>query len=246
MMLRADLKLDLDASATSAPARRTGGGLRDVFTDPVVLGTLLLAAGAAVYGYHLDAGVGSETQAVEDSVSSALREAQRIESDRRRAEDLADTRGTVDRQLDAIRRIDTNRYSFVHLMDQASDAMLSHVWLESITTTQDRLDSGDVGFRIVGFAPDNDTVSRFLESLGRSPFLDGIAFASASALTLGAEDVVHFALDGHTVLPDESFLETSGTLLGGGAAGSPVGTLPIPSDSNPMGFGAFPPSNDDS
>jgi Tfp pilus assembly protein PilN len=207
-MLRIDLQTDIGYSSRGGPLQRVlSSRALELLRDPAVAGAILLSITAMVLGGWVNHKLNLQLDVAREAVEVESQEATRLKEDLRRTQELSERRAKVEGLIAQIGGIDRNRYAYVLLMDQVAAAIPSNVWVEAIFSNSLNEQTGNVDFRLHGFAPGVDQVSIFMQQLEMSPFLNGITYINATPEKLGASDVVRFELSGTTTLPDEAFLE---------------------------------------
>lgn len=207
MIIRVDLKLPLEARTTNH-LRRVGAGLLEVLQDPAVIGVCLIAASAVVFAGVLDHRANVRLERLEQSVRAAVRDSIRFEQDLRASDELRRKRVDIERRIADVRTIDHNRFAFVHVLDHAASALVADVWLEEVLTISHDPETGHVQVQLIGFAPNSQTVQRYIDLLERSPFIAGASLASSTTQTINHQEAVRFMIIVSSEVPDVSYLHT--------------------------------------
>jgi len=168
-----------------------------------------------------------ERRAVQDSTRyvAVLRERNRAEAQR----------DSVQRQLDIIKSIDNDRFTWAHVMDEVSRALPPYTWLKSIVQTAviappapapvppPNAGKGDKGkpapppppppppvlkFQIGGNTVDIQALTRFMKLLEASPFVKNVTIAKAELVNLDGKEVQEFLLEAEYERPDASVIAT--------------------------------------
>lgn len=232
-MIRVDLKLDLPTQKRRA-LTHSGSGLLDALTDPFVLISTVLILFAAVAFLGLNLTSSNRQREIEQSIATLRATASQIEAEIGQAEDLRTQRETIGRHVDNIRKIDTNRFAFAHLLDNLANATPAELWVESVNETR-RSDTGEVTADIEGVAPSNEVLTQFIDRIENSPFLGNVVFKAAQQMTMSSQTAVRFGLSVTTTLPDAAYLEMQSIRATGvdpvssrNRSGSGVQPLPAP------------------
>jgi len=166
-----------------------------------------------------------ERRAVQDSTRyvAVLRERNRAELQR----------DSVQRQLDIIKTIDNDRFTWSHVMDEVSRALPPYTWLKSIVQTAviaapapapapppAKADKGKpvpppppppppvLKFQIGGNTVDIQALTRFMKLLEASPFIKNVTIAKAELVNLDGKEVQEFLLEAEYERPDASVIAT--------------------------------------
>lgn len=165
-------------------------------------------------------------QALHDSTTLAAAIAARAKATSRR--------DSLSRQLRVIAAIDSNRYLWAHVLDEASRALPTYTWLTAVQQTSaaptppaphtapgakpaadapaklipDSAASGVVKFRIVGHTVDLQALTLFMRDLEASPFVRNVQLAKSEPVTGEGKDVTEFTLDAEAERAPKSALRT--------------------------------------
>ena len=216
----------------TAIAGKAGSRVKDPFM--IAAAVSILAAVGAVGTLHVaqtqraDELTERERKAVQDSTRyvAVLRERNRAEAQR----------DSVQRQLDIIKSIDNDRFTWSHIMDEVSRALPPYTWLKSIVQTAviappvpvapappPNAGKGDKGkpapppppppppvlkFQIAGHTVDIQALTRFMKLLEASPFVKNITIAKAELVNLDGKEVQEFLLEAEYERPDASVIAT--------------------------------------
>lgn len=143
---------------------------------------------------------------------------------RKRQFELA--RDSVLYQIEVIKGIDRDRYTWPHLLDAVTKALPAYTWLEGLQSQGAEGDSsGGPSFQISGKTVDMQAFTRFLRNLEESPFIQSVAPVSTGLVADQGRDVTTFVISARYQIPDSSQLTTQplaatvvrGVRSGGGA-----------------------------
>ena len=152
-----------------------------------------------------------EQQAVQDSTRYAA-----VLKERRRAESQRDS---VVRQLNIIKAIDNDRYTWPHIMDDVSKALPPYTWITSLqqTSVPQTASSAAEGvqgeaapvappmkFRVTGNTVDIQALTRFMRMLEQSPFIQNVTLAKSDLAMIEGKEVTDFSLEAEFQKPDSS------------------------------------------
>lgn len=182
--------------------------------DPFMLG----AAGAVALSLLVVAGLWftqtaearelgeREQQAVQDSTRYAA-----VLKERRRAEAQRDS---VMTQLNIIKSIDNDRYTWPHIMDDVSKALPPYTWLTGVQqtsvaqTASSETDSAGppppMKFRVTGNTVDIQALTRFMRMLEQSPFIQNVTLSRSDLAMIEGKEVTDFSLEAEFQRPDSS------------------------------------------
>lgn len=243
-MIRVDLQLPVDPSIKTSFAKR-GAGFLQLIQDPVVIGVFLIAILTFVFALVLDRRAHIRHETLDASVRSAVRDSARFEEDLRRADQLRAKREQIAQRISSIARIDQNRFAFVYALDQISAALVSDIWLESVTTRS--VDgSGTVNLTITGYAPNNEKVNLYLTQLEHSPFLADATLQGTTTRPFNGHEVVQFVIAARTEIPDPSYIMTETIRPDGSRTSDLEGPTIIVEQPQDSATATIPPAADDS
>ena len=143
---------------------------------------------------------------------------------RKRQFELA--RDSVIYQIEVIKGIDRDRYTWPHILDAVTKALPAYTWLENLQSRAAEGDSsGAPSFQISGKTVDMQAFTRFLRNLEESPFIEAVAPVSTGLVTDQGRDVTTFVISARYQIPDSSQLSMQplaatvvrGVRSGGGA-----------------------------
>lgn len=148
-----------------------------------------------------------EQQAVQDSTRYAA-----VLKERRKAEAQRDS---VMRQLNIIKSIDNDRYTWPHLMDEVSKALPPYTWLTgvqqtSVAQTASTTEADSAGpppamkFRVTGNTVDIQALTRFMRMLEQSPFIQNVTLSRSDLAMIEGKEVTDFSLEAEFQRPDSS------------------------------------------
>ena len=148
-----------------------------------------------------------EQQAVQDSTRYAA-----VLKERRKAEAQRDS---VMRQLNIIKSIDNDRYTWPHLMDEVSKALPPYTWLTgvqqtSVAQTASTAEGDSAGpapamkFRVTGNTVDIQALTRFMRLLEQSPFIQNVTLSRSDLAMIEGKEVTDFSLEAEFQRPDSS------------------------------------------
>jgi Tfp pilus assembly protein PilN len=124
---------------------------------------------------------------------------------RKRQFELA--RDSVIYQIEVIKGIDRDRYTWPHILDAVTKALPPYTWLENLQSRAAEGDSsGAPSFQISGKTVDMQAFTRFLRNLEESPFIEAVAPVSTGLVTDQGRDVTTFVISARYQIPDSSQL----------------------------------------
>lgn len=189
-------------------------GLQDVIKgDPWVIPPVVIAVLAVVHlgftfltqGVTLDQLKGELQVQREDSVRFAGLIAV--------ADSLEARRDTLERKAQVIREIDSDRFVWVHILDQLSESLPEYTWLSAVTEIPASGRGSGVEFRIDGFTGGTATLTRFMRNLEDSPFIQDVRLQSDQQIQQGERLVHGFVLLARYEVADSSAIITEPIIL---------------------------------
>jgi len=124
-------------------------------------------------------------------------------------------RDSLVNQLDAIRRIDGDRYVWPHILEEITKALPDYTWLRSITYQQaaptDTSASARAAVRVLidGRTADMGGYTRFLRQLADSPWLSDVVAGPTKAVVENDKPVLSFTITVTFRQADSAFIRTA-------------------------------------
>lgn len=148
-----------------------------------------------------------QVAALKPRLEAAQREQQRYAAlvARKRHFELA--RDSVIYQIEVIKGIDRDRYTWPHILDAVAKALPPYTWLDNLQARSGETDStGAPAFQISGKTVDMQAFTRFLRNLEDSPFIQAVAPVSTGLVSDQGRDVTTFVISARYQIPDSSQL----------------------------------------
>ncbi|MDF2776295.1 MAG: hypothetical protein K0S86_5797 [Geminicoccaceae bacterium] len=210
----------------TAIAGKAGSRVKDPFM--IAAAVSIVAATGAIAWLHVTQTARAadlaerERRAVQDSTRyvAVLRERNRA---------LAQ-RDSIQRQLEIIKAIDSDRFIWPHVMDEVSRALPPYTWLKGIQQVAvlapppppppKPTESGKpappppppeppaMKFQVSGNTADIQALTRFMKLLEASPFVKNVTIAKAELVALEGKEIHEFLLEAEYERPDESVIAT--------------------------------------
>ncbi len=133
---------------------------------------------------------------------------------KRRAENLRDS---LEKELDAIREIDADRYIWPHIMDEVAKNLPDYTWLVGLTVLAsepvlaeeaDTAGPEVVRFQIDGRTSDIGAYTRFLRQLAASPWIGDVIPGATSQVVEDEKVVTAFGITASFRQADSAFMRT--------------------------------------
>jgi Tfp pilus assembly protein PilN len=118
-------------------------------------------------------------------------------------------RDSLRSQIEVIRAIDRDRYTWPHILDEVSRRLPAYTWLDDISARASEADTTGgqlVSFQITGKSADLQAVTRFLRDLEASPFLENVTTVSTGVVSEQGRQVNTFVLNARYQVPDTNLL----------------------------------------
>jgi Tfp pilus assembly protein PilN len=183
--------------------------------DPLMLGAVgaWVVAVVVVGGlYALETRKLAATQADVTRVEAEARRFQALINQKRKEERLRDSLVT---ELDALRKIDGDRYVWPHILEEITKALPDYTWLESIAfqaapaTDTSAAAKAAVHVLIDGRTADMSGYTRFLRQLGDSPWITDVVAGATKAVVESDKPVLAFTITMTYRQADSAFIRTA-------------------------------------
>ncbi len=148
---------------------------------PVALLVFVLAGLAAVGVYQ-----NRKIDALQTVIAQEEEESRRLAPEIAKIKRLNQQREDLNNRLDAITRLDRDRYFRVHLLDELNRSIPEHMWLTKFE------DIGGDRYAVEGVTFTNFQVSDFLQNLDRSPYFTAVNLLVAERGDINDVRVVKF------------------------------------------------------
>lgn len=191
-------------------------GLVGKIKDPALVagGVIWIAAGLVLaflwFGANATLAARQEQQQALETESRRFRT---LIAQKRRAEALRDS---LVAELNAIRRIDADRYIWPHIMDEVTKALPDYTWIVSLgmlaTGAEADLANPDlvppVRFTIDGRTSDLSAYTRFVRQLSNSPWLTDVQFGAAQSVLEDEREIKAFTITATFRQADSAYIRT--------------------------------------
>ncbi len=183
--------------------------------DPLLLGavgTWAVVLAAVGFLYVTEARKLSAMQADATRLQAEATRFQALINQKKKEESLRDS---LVMQLDAIRRIDGDRYVWPHILEEITKALPDYTWLQSITyqpgAVTDTSDSARAMVRVLvdGRTADMGGYTRFLRQLAGSPWLTDVVAGPTKAVMENGKPVLSFTITVTYRPADSAFIRTA-------------------------------------
>jgi Tfp pilus assembly protein PilN len=148
-------------------------------------------------------------------VEAAVRDSARYATLRAQGDSLKAQEGIIAQKMQVIQAIDASRYVLPHILDELSNALPPYIWLTHVTESAGR---GELpGFKLEGRAGNTFALTRFMDELEASPFLQGVRLISSVQERTDTRTVHNFVLEvGYSEPPPDAIrtVPLFGTLTG--------------------------------
>lgn len=196
----------------------------------IAVGGLAVGLGVTALQYVV---IGGKESAITERHATAVQDSTRYASVLAERRAAVTQRDSVVRQFSIIRAIDGERYTWPHVLDELSDALPPYTWLLRVQQTSQvisvvRQDSATgtrakrieevanaavssvtkLQLRIVGQTVDLQALTRYIQLLEASPFIENVQFIGSVPKPSDGPDVREFTLDMQFQVPDPSAIRT--------------------------------------
>lgn len=148
---------------------------------PLIL--VVLAAGGLGVAHIYQA---QKIAALERTIAEEEAESRRLAPEIAKIKRLNQQRQDLNERLDAITRLDSDRYFRVHLLDELNRSLPDHMWLTRFE------DVGGDRYAVEGVTFSNFLVSDFLQNLSQSPYFAAVDLLIAERGLINEVRVVKF------------------------------------------------------
>jgi Tfp pilus assembly protein PilN len=183
--------------------------------DPLMLGAVgawVVVVAVVGFLYVLETRKLAATQADVTRVEAEARRFQALINQKRKEEKLRDSLVT---ELDALRRIDGDRFVWPHILEEITKALPDYTWLESIAfqpapvTDTSAAAKASVRVLIDGRTADMSGYTRFLRQLGDSPWISDVVAGATKAVVESDKPVLAFTITMTYRQADSAFIRTA-------------------------------------
>jgi Tfp pilus assembly protein PilN len=198
--------------AFSMPARQKkggGGGGAGNRMDPWALAAGVVLLGVLGAAGWLFTGTSGRSGDLQVQIEGAARDSVRYSELIAQATALQARRDTLAQRVALIQEIDGARYVWPHIMDEVARALPEFTWMTQMVQITPGLEPR---FRIEGRAGNTFALTRFLTSLGDSPFFSEVLLVSANQISETgaggrAEEVQQFTIEAAYRTPPPELLQ---------------------------------------
>ncbi len=208
------------ATRTKGRRKRSGGApklgnLRESLkSDPLVLGLIVLVVLAVGHSGYSWASVGREKNRLEEELDVEIQDSIRYAENIAAADSLKARQDTLLQKVNLIRTIDSDRFTWAHLLDEVSRALPQFTWLTSLQQTGGT--SSAIQFQLKGMVGATRALTQFMNNLESSPFVQQVRLHSQEQIQQGRRQVYNFVLSATYQTPDSSVIETEPIIVTGG------------------------------
>ena len=192
-----------------------GGGTLDKWVLGAAAVVVLAVAGMG----YLFVKLRKDRSDAQVALDAAVRDSARFSDLIARTQLLTARRDSIGVRVGIIQKIDANRYTWAHIMDEVARALPDYTWLTELA----QVSSDPITLRLTGQAGNNFALTVFMEQLEASPFLQGVTLIQsaqefAGQGTAGQQVVQGFQLEVGYVQPPMDFLQTVPLIEGEGTS----------------------------
>ena len=219
------MRIEINLLGGPRKKRKGGGGVSlpnigevlKGIKDPLLIGAVAawIAVGAGA-GY-LFVTMQGELSALQEDARRARAEARRFSNliaKKRRAERLRDSLVV---ELQDIRRIDSDRYIWPHILEEVTKSLPDYTWLVSLNVVQAAPIVGTTGeievpaevrFMVDGRTSDIGAYTRFLRNLSNSPWVGNVVPGANRTVMEDDKALTAFSITATFVQADSAFMRT--------------------------------------
>jgi Tfp pilus assembly protein PilN len=181
--------------------------------DPYVIGVVTVAALAIAHVVFSVFTQGVRLQSVADELEIQRQDSVRYAESIAAADSLEARRDTLQAKAQIIRGIDSDRFTWAHILDAVSTSLPDYTWLTGMRQTGGT--GSTVQFRIDGLTGATQALTRFMRNLEESPFLRDVQLVQQEQIQQGQRLVHNFVLTVWYQVPDSSAIVTEPIILAG-------------------------------
>jgi Tfp pilus assembly protein PilN len=115
---------------------------------------------------------------------------------------------TIAQKLEIIQEIDAGRFSWVHVLDEISNALPRYTWLSFIVPVPGKSTLQAPVFSIEGRTGNTFALTEFMQQLEASPFLKSITLVTTDQVREGENLLYSFVLEGEYEQPPAELIRT--------------------------------------
>lgn len=182
--------------------------------DPLMVAAVVawvVAAGWLAFGFLGNARKMSQLEPRLEQTRAEHRRYRNLLAEKRRTESIRDS---LLAQINVIRTVDGDRYTWPHILDEVTKALPAYTWLVDITVVAPTVtDSSDttaqpVSFVVNGRTVDIQSYTRFLRQLEASPWIRDVTPMQATTVIEKERAVTAFAIRATFAHADSVYLRT--------------------------------------
>lgn len=188
--------------------------LEGLKADPLVLLVVVLAVGVIGYSGYTYTSQTREIGQLEEEIERQQEDSIRFAGIIATADSLRARQDTLNRKIEMIRGIDSDRYVWSHILDEVSRALPEYTWLNGVQQTS--ASPTEIQFRIEGMTATTLALTRFMRELESSPFIRNIRLVSVEQSQQGVRVVNNFSLLATYEHADSTVISTEPIIVTGG------------------------------
>ena len=141
---------------------------------------------------------------IEGAVADSTKYANIIAANKR----LIERRDTIARKVNIIQEIDAGRYIWPHLLDELSRSLPPYTWLIDVSTLEADTTLKGPRFRLEGRTGNNFALTKYLQDLEASPFIQNVRLVSTELVRENERLVYSFLLEANYEVPPLDVIQT--------------------------------------
>ena len=216
----------IEVNLLGGPKKRKGGGgislpnigeLIKGVKDPLLLGAVgaWLVVGAA--GGFFFVTMQAQLSTLQEDAARTRSEARRFSNMIARKRDAEGLRDSLVAELRDIRRIDSDRYIWPHVLEEVTKSLPDYTWLVSMNVVQtapiagaetDATQQAAVRFMVDGRTSDISAYTRFLRNLANSPWVTSVVPGANRTVVEDDKALTAFSITATFRQADSSFMRT--------------------------------------
>jgi Tfp pilus assembly protein PilN len=179
--------------------------LTAVARDPWLIAGIAAWVGVAVVILFFWFPRSAAVRDLEPELGAVRREARRLQTVLRQKTETEARRDTLLMQIDIIRNIDRERYTWPHILDAVARALPPYTWLDDLSPRGGE-EGAAAAFQLSGKSADIQAITRFVRNLEESPFLQNASTVSTGIVNEQGRDVYTFIVNVSYQRPDSTLL----------------------------------------
>jgi Tfp pilus assembly protein PilN len=185
--------------------------------DPLLAGVVVVWLGVAGWLFYTWGSTATQLARATEQLEQTQGEAKRFETLMKQKAKAEQIRDSLQTQIEVIRAVDRDRYTWPHVLDEVSKALPAYTWLNDVST----MGAGPVAegaevplggqaqrFKIIGRTVDYQAFTQFLRQLEASPWIENVQTLKSETVVENARPVTSFQIQADFTQADSAYVRT--------------------------------------